>query len=131
MTPAEMARQAREAFARKRAAYNDTLTTDMAVIVSKWKLIRLCLHALVSPRPAYRLLFKGGRGDLHPAAHIVLKDLEHVSRFTRGALVISPVTRMTDSHATAYRDGMRDLYIRIRMMADLDGGITEDYSDAD
>lgn len=111
---------------RKRQAYQSTIYTDMGVLLSRWALIKLCLRALVSPRPAYQLTFKGGQSRPHPAAQVVLADLKRFSRFTRGGLVTSPVSRMTDPYATAYREGMRDMYIRILMMTGLDGGEIED-----
>lgn len=119
-----------ERIERKRRAYQSTLYTDMGVLLSRWQLIRLLLRALVSPRPAYQLTFKGGQPRPHPAAQIVLADLKRFSRFTRGGLVVSPVSRMADPYATAYREGMRDMYIRILMMTGLDGGEIEDEPNA-
>jgi|GEM_PF-1024955 hypothetical protein len=122
----EAKRELIERLERKRQAYRATMFTDMGVLLSRWQLIRLCLRALVSPRPAYQLTFKGAHKVPHPAAQIVLADLKRFSRFTRGGLVISPVTRTADPYATAYREGMRDMYIRILMMTGLDGGDIED-----
>lgn len=120
-----------ERFERKRRAYQSTIYTDMGVLLSRWQMIRLLLRALVSPAPAYQLMFRGGQPRPHPAAQIVLADLRRFSRFARGGLVTSPVSRMTDPYATAYREGMRDMYIRILMMTGLDGGDAEDESHAD
>lgn len=109
----------------KRRAYSSTLHTDMSVLLSRWQLIRLALRALVSPRPAYRLTF-APTGRPHPAAQIVLADLKRFCKFHAGGLVVSPISRMADPYATAYRDGLRDVYIRILLMAGLDAGNTED-----
>lgn len=116
---------------RKRRAYQSTLYTDMGVLLSRWAMVRLLLRALISPRPAYQLTFKGGQPRPHPAALIVLADLKRFSHFTRGGLVTSPISRMTDPYATAYREGMRDVYIRILMMTGLDGGDIEEQFDVD
>jgi hypothetical protein len=113
--------------ARIERAYNATFRADMNFFLSRWALLKLLLRVLVSPkRPAYELLFKGGGHALLPMSRIVLGDLRHVSRFQRGGLVISPISRMTDPLATAYRDGQRDLYIRILLMIGLDGGAIGD-----
>lgn len=112
---------AEERRARREAAYRTLVRADMGVILRRWDLVRLLLRALFSPRPAYELLFRmSGRRMLNPAAHIVLEDLRHLCKFHTGGLVVSPVTRVTDPLATAYRDGMRDMYIRIATFAGVD-----------
>lgn len=114
-----------ERLARRQAAYSTLVRADLGIILSRWALVKLLLRALISKRPAYELAFAAHRGMLNPAAHIVLADLRHLCQFDRGGLVQSPVTRTTDPLATAYRDGMRDVYIRILMMAGLDRGPKE------
>lgn len=117
----------RERLERKRLAYQGIVYDDMSVLLSRWALIKLLVRALFSPRPAYQLMFNNGLDPKpSPAARIVLADLKRFSQFSRGGLVISPVTRTSDPYATAYRDGMRDMYLRMLMMAGLDGGDTED-----
>lgn len=132
MNSAEQLRRAMiERIERKRRAYQSTMYTDMGVLLSRWAMVRLLLRALISPRPAYQLTFKGGQPRPHPAAQIVLADLRRFSRFTRGGLVRSAVSQMTDPYATAYREGMRDMYIRILQMTGLDGGDPEESHHAD
>ncbi len=117
-----------ERLARRQAAYSTLVHADLGVILSRWELVKFLVRALVSPRPAYELAFTmrfAGHRMLNPAAQVVLDDLRRLCQFDHGGLIKSPVTRTTDPLATAYRDGMRDVYIRILMMAGLDHGRTE------
>lgn len=118
----------RERLERKRLAYQGIVYDDMSVLLSRWAMIKLLVRALFSPRPAYQLMFTQGLEMPRPtpAAKIVLADLKRFCQFNRGGLVLSPVSRTSDPYATAYRDGMRDMYLRMLMMAGLDGGDTED-----
>lgn len=121
-------RSREERLARRKQAYSTLLRADLGIILSRWAMVRFLLRALVSPRPQYELLFtmrRAGHQTLNPAAQVVLADLRDLCRFDRGGLVVSPVSRMSDPLATAYRDGMRDVYIRILMMAGLDQGPKE------
>lgn len=71
---------------------------------------------------AYQGIFLDGNNRLNPAAQIVLADLKRVAGINKGGIVISPVSRMVDSHATAYRAGQRDMWLRIMKMIGLDEG---------
>jgi len=64
-------------------------------------------------RLAYQRTFCGEGTTVHLEAEHVLADLRRVARIDEGGLVVSPTTRTTDSHATMYQLGMRDLYARI------------------
>lgn len=60
------------------------------------------------------------QGHPHPEAAIMLRDLKRFCGINKGGIVVSPVTRIVDSHATVYRAGMRDVYLRIAQMINLD-----------
>lgn len=63
---------------------------------------------------AYSRTFCDANGKLHPNALTVLGDLEKFSGMHKGGIVVSPVSRVTDPYATAYRAGMRDVVLRIK-----------------
>ncbi|HQQ71499.1 MAG TPA: hypothetical protein PLL92_14470 [Alicycliphilus sp.] len=84
------------------------------------------IRRLQRKRVAYSQTFRDGKGELHPNARIVLKDLRRAAGIDKGGIVISPISRMVDPHATAYRAGQRDLYLRVVKMLGLDEAITED-----
>jgi hypothetical protein len=69
---------------------------------------------------AYHRTFCGERKDLHEDAKVVLADLKRFCGINQGGLVISPVSRVVDSHATVYRAALRDAYLRIVGFLDLD-----------
>jgi hypothetical protein len=71
-------------------------------------------------RLAYQNTFLGSNGRLLPHAEEVLADLRRASGMDREGLVISPVSKMVDSHATAYRAGQRDLFLRIVKFLELE-----------
>lgn len=77
---------------------------------------------LQKKRMAYQRTFlDSSSGRLLPFAEDVIADLRRVSGIDRGGLVISPVSKMVDSHATAYRAGQRDLFLRIVKFLELPG----------
>lgn len=69
---------------------------------------------------AYANTFRDAQGGIAPYAQTVLADLKRYCGINRGGLVISPVSRLTDPYATAYRAGQRDVYLRIAKMLGLD-----------
>lgn len=71
-------------------------------------------------RLAYQRTFLDGSGKVNPPAQTVLKDLRRAAGIDKGGIVISPVSRMVDPYATAYRAGQRDLYLRISKFLGLD-----------
>ena len=75
---------------------------------------------------AYRQTFLDANGNTHGNADIVLKDLRRVCGIDKGGIVVSPITRVVDSHATAYRAGQRDTHLRIMKFLGLVGPATED-----
>jgi hypothetical protein len=81
-------------------------------------------------RLAYQRTFNGaGNKTPHLDGQIVLEDLRKQARIDDGGLVVSPVTRTTDSHATCYRAGYRDAYLRIARMLGLDESSVFDTSE--
>jgi hypothetical protein len=80
-------------------------------------------------RLAYQRTFCGDATMPHANGAAVLADLRKLARIDDGGLVVSPVTRMTDSHATAYRAGLRDMYLRIAAHLGVDE--SQDFSTED
>lgn len=80
-------------------------------------------------RVAYSKTFMGANGKPHMHAQTVLNDLRRVAGIDKGGIVVSPISRMVDPHATAYRAGQRDMYLRVVKMLGLDGAVTEDDND--
>lgn len=71
-------------------------------------------------RWAYIRTFLGAGEKLHPEAVIVMRDLKRYCGINRGGIVVSPISRMVDPYATAYRAGQRDVYLRIGKFLNLD-----------
>lgn len=71
-------------------------------------------------RVAYQRTFCGDGPRPHPEAERVLADLFKFCKVNKGGIVVSPVQRMTDPYATIYRDGLRDVYLRVAAMLGLD-----------
>ena len=83
-----------------------------------------------SRKLAYLRTFMGADGKVAPEPARVLADLKRYCGINRGGIVTSPVTRMVDPLATAYRAGQRDTYLRIIHHLGLDEtAIEEDTSD--
>lgn len=64
-------------------------------------------------RLAYQFTFKGPDQMIHREGRVVLDDLRKFCSVDKPGIVVSPVTRVTDPYATAYRAGARDVYERI------------------
>lgn len=75
---------------------------------------------------AYQRTFLDGQGSLHLEAVRVMTDLKRFCGINRGGIVVSPVTRVVDPYATAYRAGQRDTYLRIAKFLGLDETDIED-----
>lgn len=76
--------------------------------------------AIHRKRLAYIRTFCGDNGKVHVNGERVLADLKRFCGINRAGIVLSPVTRTVDSHATAYQAGLRDAFLRITKMLDLD-----------
>jgi hypothetical protein len=83
-------------------------------------------------RLAYIRTFCGDGQDIHGDGKRVLADLKRFCGINRGGIVISPVSRTVDPYATIYQSGMRDVYLRISKMLDIDEtDINEEVDHAD
>lgn len=111
---------AQERFQQKRRDYINTFTGEVSFQIGRWKLFRLAVVTLFSPRELYRLTLRGALNQPHPAAQGVIDDLRKLAGIDSGGLVYSPVTRVVDSNATCYRAGLRDMYLRIVKFIGLD-----------
>lgn len=69
---------------------------------------------LLKRHQAYAGLFLGHDNKRHGNAAIVWDDLKKYCGVDKEGLVVSPVSRMTDPYATAYRAGRRDVFLRIQ-----------------
>jgi len=69
---------------------------------------------LLRRHQAYAGLFLGPDDKRHGNAAIVWDDLKKYCGVDKEGLVVSPVSRMTDPYATAYRAGRRDVFLRIQ-----------------
>jgi len=64
-------------------------------------------------RSIYRALFWDENGQLTQAASDVLADLARFCRVHQSTLRLSPMTGMTDTHATLLREGRREVFNHI------------------
>lgn len=94
-------------------------------------LFRKLRERLQRKQLAYQRTFCGDFRKPHGDACIVLGDLKRFCGINRGGIVVSPVLRMVDPHASAYRAGQRDVYLRISRMLDLDETDIKEVSDHD
>lgn len=76
---------------------------------------------LARKKLAYQRTFMDDKGRLLPFAAEVIADLRRVCRIDGSGMVISPVSKMVDSHATLYSTGQRDLFLRIVKFLELPG----------
>jgi hypothetical protein len=82
-------------------------------------------------KAAYERTFFGDFRKPHVDASVVLRDLKRFCGINRGGIVVSPITRMTDPYASAYRAGQRDVYLRIAQFLDLDETDIKEVDDHD
>lgn len=85
--------------------------------------------AIHRKRLAYVRTFCGDNGRLHINGERVLADLKRFCGLHRAGIVLSPVTRTVDSHATAYQAGLRDAFLRITKMLDLEPNNIDEETD--
>jgi hypothetical protein len=76
---------------------------------------------LARKKLAYQRTFMDDKGRLLPFASEVIADLRKLCRVDAGGLVVSPVSKMVDSHATIYSAGQRDVFLRIVKYLELPG----------
>lgn len=104
---------------RKHRAYTATFNGKVDFTISRWRMFKLALWCLWSPRAYYQLTFQGGNHRPHPPGEEVLADLRRLAGMDSGGIVNSPVSRSVDPYATCYRAGLRDAYLRIVKFLDL------------
>lgn len=91
----------------------------------------LALSRLRARRDAYRRLFLDGDGRLRPDAVAVFADLKRFCRVDRSTLVVSPITRVVDTHATMLAEGRREVWMRLQAHLKLDDRQIADLNDGD
>lgn len=64
-------------------------------------------------RKAYKACFLDDDGNLTPEARLVMADLAHFCRVYRSTVVVSPVTRSVDTHASMLAEGRREVFNRM------------------
>lgn len=69
---------------------------------------------------AYQRTFFGEGNAPHVNAEAVLEDLRKQACMDQPTIVVSKQSGMVDSHATAYRAAIRDVYARITGMLGID-----------
>lgn len=70
-------------------------------------------HIWWNRRANYRGCFTDPNGKLTKQGEAVLRDLAHYCRANRPTVVVSPVSRTVDTHATMLAEGRREVYNRI------------------
>jgi hypothetical protein len=64
-------------------------------------------------RKAYVNCFLDDEGNLTPAARLVMADLARFCRVYRSTVVVSPVSRSVDTHASMLAEGRREVFNRV------------------
>lgn len=64
-------------------------------------------------RKAYANCFLDDDGNLTPAARLVMSDLASFCRVYRSTVVVSPVSRSVDTHASMLAEGRREVFNRV------------------
>lgn len=76
-------------------------------------------HRMFGRRNAYRACFSDRDGKLTSAGRAVLEDLERFCRANQTTVVISPVSRVIDTHATMVAEGRREVFNRLKYYLNL------------
>ncbi len=71
------------------------------------------IFARLRRRKAYAECFLDDSGNLTPAARAVMTDLAHFCRVYRSTVVVSPVSRSVDTHASMLAEGRREVFNRL------------------
>jgi hypothetical protein len=71
------------------------------------------IEILLRRSTAYRQCFLDDKGELTPAARIVMADLARFCCATETTTVVSPTSRQTDVPATMQREGRREVFTRM------------------
>lgn len=76
-------------------------------------------YRMTGRRNAYRACFFDRDGNLTPAARLVLDDLKRFCRTNQSTVVVSPVSRVIDTHATMVAEGRREVFNRLHYYLNL------------
>lgn len=79
-------------------------------------------NRLMRRRMAYSHVFKSDKGELTPAAKLVLLDLARFGRVLTSTSVVSPVTKSIDPIASALAEGRREMALKIFKELNVDIG---------
>lgn len=76
-------------------------------------------YRMTGRRNAYRACFYDRDGKLTTAGHLVLDDLARFCRVNQSTVVVSPVSRVIDTHATMVAEGRREVFNRLHYYLNL------------
>lgn len=76
-------------------------------------------HRMTGRRNAYRACFYDRDGNLSKAGRMVLEDLQRFCRVNQSTVVVSPVSRVIDTHATMVAEGRREVFNRLHYYLNL------------
>lgn len=76
-------------------------------------------HRMTARRSAYRGCFLDAGGNLTAKGRLVIDDLERFCRVNQTTVVVSPVSRVIDTHATMLAEGRREVFNRLRYYLNL------------
>lgn len=76
-------------------------------------------YRMTGRRNAYRACFFDRDGKLTTAGQLVLDDLARFCRVHQSTVVVSPVSRVIDTHATMVAEGRREVFNRLHYYLNL------------
>ena len=76
-------------------------------------------YRMTGRRNAYRACFCDRDGKLTKAGRLVLEDLQRFCRTNQSTVVVSPVSRVIDTHATMVAEGRREVFNRLHYYLNL------------
>lgn len=76
-------------------------------------------HRMFGRRNAYRACFYDRDGKLTSAGRLVIEDLQRFCRTNQSTVVVSPVSRVIDTHATMVAEGRREVFNRLNYYLNL------------
>jgi len=76
-------------------------------------------YRMTGRRNAYSSCFRDRDGNLTTAGRQVLQDLRRFCRVDQSTVVVSPVSRVIDTHATMVAEGRREVFNRLQYYLNL------------
>jgi phosphohistidine phosphatase SixA len=76
-------------------------------------------YRMTGRRNAYRACFLDRDGNLTKAGRLVIEDLQRFCRTHQSTVVVSPVSRVVDTHATMLAEGRREVFNRLHYYLNL------------